>query len=160
MLRGLQHCAEGRCWWNHNSTIIINCLCTWCHTSLYTIEAHTISACDFTSGNVLGSLGPGNMAACGLSCRKPLVSTGWAISLLLCTNGLRKWSSGRVGPQFLAVKLFSRSLGPRAVPIESLLDSRCDLSHECAQDGWNDTCVKLEASKPTWSGNMALLGDL
>jgi len=64
-------------------------------------------------------------------------------------NGLGKLSSGHVGPPFLAVKLFSRSLGPRAVPIESLLDIRCDLSHECAQDDWNDTCVKLEASKPS-----------
>ena len=33
------------------------------------------------------------------------------------------------------------------MPIESSLDSRCGLSHECAQDDWNDTCVKLEASK-------------
>jgi len=36
------------------------------------------------------TLGPGNMAASGYSCRKPLVSTGLAISLLLCTNWLRK----------------------------------------------------------------------
>ena len=35
------------------------------------------------------TLGPGNMAASGLSCRKPLVSTGWAISFLFCMNGLR-----------------------------------------------------------------------
>jgi len=52
----------------------------------------------------------GNMAASGLSYRKPLVSTGWAISLL-CTNGLRRRSSSHVGPPFLAVKLFSRSVG-------------------------------------------------
>jgi len=36
------------------------------------------------------------------------VSTGWAVSLLLCTNGIRKQSSGHIGPPFLAVKLFSR----------------------------------------------------
>ena len=54
------------------------------------------------------SLGPGNMAASGLSCRKPLISPGWAISLL-CTNGLRKQFSGNVGPSFLAVRPFSRS---------------------------------------------------
>jgi len=47
-------------------------------------------------GGRVSTLGPGNMAASGLSCRKPLVSTGWAISLLLCTNGLRKRSSGHV----------------------------------------------------------------
>jgi len=57
------------------------------------------------------TLGPGNMAAFGLNCRKPLVSLGWAISLLLCMNGLRKWSSGHVGPPFLAVRLFSYSVG-------------------------------------------------
>ena len=39
---------------------------------------------------------------------EPLVGTGWAIFLLLCMNGLRKWSSGHVGP---AVKLFSQSVG-------------------------------------------------
>ena len=33
-------------------------------------------------------------------------SPGWVISLLLCTNGLRKWSSDHVGPPFLAVRLF------------------------------------------------------
>ena len=49
--------------------------------------------------------------ASGLSYRKPLVGTGWDISLLLCANGLRKWSSGYVGPPLLAVKLFSRSVG-------------------------------------------------
>jgi len=53
-----------------------------------------------------GQVGPGNMASSGFSCRKPLVCTGWAIALLLCMNGLRKWSSGHVGPPFLAVKLF------------------------------------------------------
>ena len=57
-------------------------------------------------GGSISTLGPGNMAASGLSCRKPLVSTGWAISLLLCTNGLRKQSSGHIGPPFLAVRLF------------------------------------------------------
>ena len=57
------------------------------------------------------TLGRGNMAASGLSCRKPLVGTGWAISLLLCTNGLRRWSSRHVGPPFLAVKPFSCSVG-------------------------------------------------
>ena len=62
-------------------------------------------------GGWVSTLGPGNTTASGLSCRKTLVSTGWAVSLLLCTNGLRKPSSGHVGPPFLAVKLFSCSVG-------------------------------------------------
>ena len=97
-------------------------------------------------GGQVSTLTPGNMAASGLSCRKPLVGTGWAISLLLCMNSLRKQSSGHVGPPFLAVNLFSRSRGShwtRAVTIASLLDSGCVLSCECAQDGCNGTCVKL-----------------
>ena len=57
-------------------------------------------------GGWVSILSPGNMAASGLSCRKPLGGTGCAISLLLCMNGLRKWSSGHVGTPFLAVKLF------------------------------------------------------
>ena len=59
----------------------------------------------------VSTLGPGNMAASGLSCRKPLVGTGWAISLFFHTNGLRKQSFGHVGPPFLVVKLFSCSVG-------------------------------------------------
>jgi len=59
------------------------------------------------------TLGPGNMAASGLSRRKPLARTGWAISLLLWANELRKWCSGHihVGPPFLAVSLFSLCRG-------------------------------------------------
>ena len=86
-----------------------------------------------------------------LSCRKPLVSTGWVIFLILCTNGLRKRSSGHVGPPFLAVRpIFLLCRGdhwPRGMTIASWLDSGCGLSHECAQDGCSGTCVKLEASK-------------
>jgi len=47
----------------------------------------------------------------GLSCRKPLIGTGRAISLHLSTNGLRKRSSGHVEPSSLAVKLFSYTVG-------------------------------------------------
>ena len=59
------------------------------------------SACDVTWYNVFwfcaGGTGGGglvhpkganSMAASGISCRKALVSTGWAISLLLCKNGV------------------------------------------------------------------------
>jgi len=57
-------------------------------------------------------LGLGNMAASGLIYRKPLVGTGWVGHFSpTCTNGLRKRCSGHVGPLFLAVKLFSRSVG-------------------------------------------------
>ena len=87
------------------------------------------------------------MAASGLSCRKPLVGTKWASSLLLCTNGPRKLPSGHVAPLFMAVKLFSCSIGvTRAVTIESLLDSGCGLSHISTRDGCNGSCVKLEDS--------------
>jgi len=43
------------------------------------------------------------MATSGLGCRKAMVGTGWAISLLLCMNWLRKQHSGLVGPPFLTV---------------------------------------------------------
>ena len=42
--------------------------------------------------------------------------------------------------------------------IESWLESGRGLSHESAQEGYNGTCVKLEALKPILSGNMARLG--
>ena len=50
-----------------------------------------------------------SMDVSGLSFEKTLVGTGWAISVLLCINGLRKQSSHLVGPPFLTVKLFSQS---------------------------------------------------
>jgi len=39
-----------------------------------------------------------------------LVGAGFAISLLLCTTELVKWSSGHVMPPVLAVKLLSQSV--------------------------------------------------
>ena len=39
-------------------------------------------------GGRVSTLGPCNMAASGLSWRKPLISPGWAISLLLCKISL------------------------------------------------------------------------
>ena len=54
-------------------------------------------------GGQVVTLACNSMAASGLGYRKPLVGTGWATSL--------KESSGHVGPPFLAVKLFSRSVG-------------------------------------------------
>ena len=53
------------------------------------------------------------------------LGTGWAVSFLLCKNGLRKQSSNRVGPTLLAAKLlFSGWMSycrPRAMTITSLL---------------------------------------
>ena len=94
-----------------------------------------------------GTVGGGrvSMAASGLSCRKPLISTGWAISLLFCTNGLRASISG-------SEAIFLLGKGdhwPRALTIASSLDNGCGLSHEYTQDGCNGTCVNLEASKST-----------
>ena len=86
-----------------------------CHTTLSLSLAMSCASRKGGTGGggQISTLGPGNMAASGLSCRKLLVSTGWAISisLLLCMNGLRKQSSGLVGPPFPAVKIFSRSVG-------------------------------------------------
>ena len=50
--------------------------------------------------------GANRVAASGLGCRKALVGTGWAISLLLCMNRLRKQPSGLVGSPFLTMMLF------------------------------------------------------
>jgi len=47
------------------------------------------------------------MAVSGISCRKPSVGTGWAISHLLCINGFRKQFPCYVVSPFLAVKLFT-----------------------------------------------------
>ena len=66
-------------------------------------------------------------------------------------NRLRVHSSGYAGPPFLAVKLFSQSVGVAIGPCRArtVVESGCGLSHESAQDGCNDTCVKLGASNPT-----------
>ena len=63
-------------------------------------------------------------------------------------NGLRKQSSECRASGSEA--LFSTCRGdhwPRAVTIESSLESRCASSHKSVQDGYNGTCVELEASK-------------
>ena len=60
-------------------------------------------------GGWVSALSLGSMAAFGLGLEELLVGAGWAISLLLCTNGPRKQSSRLVWPPFLAVKRFSRS---------------------------------------------------
>ena len=60
-------------------------------------------------GGWVSALSLGSMAASELGLEKLLIGAGWAISLLLCTNGPRKQSARLVGPPFLTVKLFSWS---------------------------------------------------
>jgi len=89
------------------------------------------------------------MVVSGLGCGKALVGTEWAT--------LHKWAYKTVfWPCRASISaseaLFSLCRGdhwPRAMTIESGLESGCGLSHESVQDGCNGTCVKLEASKPT-----------
>jgi len=50
--------------------------------------------------------GTNSMAATWLGCRKALVGTKWAISLLLRMIGLRKKPSGLMGPPFLTMNNF------------------------------------------------------
>jgi len=79
-----------------------------------------------------------------LSCRMAFISTGYielAISLLLCTNGLREHCAHLVGPPFLAMNsVWVGSLCLRAMTSEGSLLSGCGYSHECVQDGCNGMC--------------------
>ena len=91
-------------------------------------------------GRQVSALGWDSIAASGFSSRRSLVGTRWAISLLPCTTGLRVvfWPCRA----FISGSevLFSVCMGdhwPRAVTVESSLASRCGLSQESAQDGWN-----------------------
>ena len=49
--------------------------------------------------------GANSMAMSGLACRKALVGTGRAVSVLFGINGLRNKPSYLVGPPFLAFRL-------------------------------------------------------
>jgi len=102
------------------------------------------------------TLGPGSMLFLGLAVERPLALGGPFLSFF-ARMGLEK-SSSHVEPPFVAVKLFSHSIGATIGAVSSL-DTGCGLSHKCAQDGCNGTCVKLEASKLTLSGKMVHLGD-
>ena len=107
-------------WWSQSLTDLYAKDTYWHHTT-FSLWCHFWQCLwDFGSAGWIGwdrgrwagfNPCPGNTAASRLSCRKPLVSTGWAVSLLLCMNWLRKLSSGRAGPPLLAVKLFSHSVG-------------------------------------------------
>ena len=95
------------------------------------------------------------MATSGLGCRrKDLVATGSAISLLLCTYGLRKHTFGLVGPPFLTMLLCFTvcmvSHWLRAVSIENLSMRGCGLSHESAENGCKGSWVKFWALKLNW----------
>ena len=69
-----------------------------------------------------------------IGCRKPLVSTGWTISLLFSTNGHRNCSSDvcrgflsdTIG-SFQSAEVFA---GQRALTVVSLLMSGCGQGHE------------------------------
>ena len=61
-------------------------------------------------GGRVSTLGPGKWLLLGLAVESPWSSPGGPF-LSSCTNGLRKRSSGHVGPPFLAGRLFSRSVG-------------------------------------------------
>ena len=52
--------------------------------------------------------GANGMAVCGLACRKALVGTGRAISVLFGINGLRNKPSYLIGPPFLGVYSYAR----------------------------------------------------
>jgi len=68
------------------------------------------------------------MAMSELDCRKALVGTGLAITLLLSANGLRKHSFGLAGILFLVLKFFSVyscCLWLRVITIESSIISGC-----------------------------------
>jgi len=51
-----------------------------------------------------------SMVASGLGCRKALVGTGWAISLLLCMNWLRQQPSGPISDKDTFLGLHEQSL--------------------------------------------------
>jgi len=51
-------------------------------------------------------VGVNNMAMSELGFRKVMVGTGWTVSLLISTNGLRKQSPHLNGPPFLVLKVF------------------------------------------------------
>ena len=77
--------------------------------------------------------GADSMAVSELGFRNTLVSIGWATSVLLCTNGLRK-SSHLVRYPFAVGKLFflawTSGCLPRAMTIASLLMGGCGLRHK------------------------------
>jgi len=57
------------------------------------------------------------MAATWLGCRKALVGTKWAISLLLRMTGHRKKLSGLMGPPFLTMNNFLLGLHRRSLAV-------------------------------------------
>ena len=93
-----------------------------------------------------------SMVISGLSFRNTFIGTGWAASVLLRTNGLRKQSFHFVGLPFMAGKLFPHL--HELLPAESynyckLVKGGCGLSHERVEDGCKSTCVKFGAEIPT-----------
>ena len=58
--------------------------------------------------------GANNMTTSGLACRKALVGTGRAISVLFGINGLRNKPSYLIGPPFLGVYSYARLSFPES----------------------------------------------
>ena len=113
-------------------------------------------------GGQVSTLGPGSMAASGLCCRKPLVGTVWAISLLLCMNGWRKQSSGHVGSPFLAVKLFTHSVGMTMAKCRDncVFVRRWVWFESQMCTGWLQWHLcEVRSFNTHWSGNMLCLED-
>ena len=54
-------------------------------------------------GGCVHPKGANSMAGSGLGYRKALIGTGWAISLHLCINGIKKQTYSLVGPPFLTI---------------------------------------------------------
>ena len=100
--------------------------------------------------------GANSMATSGLGCRKAMGGIGWAISLLLCMNWLRKQHSGLVGPPFLTVTFLLVCNWPSR-DYENSLMSGCGLSHESPENGCKGSWVKF--SKPKGTGIMVRLMD-
>ena len=91
------------------------------------------------------------MASCQHILSRTHSSFGVSMSLLLCINGLRKQSSGHAEPPFLAVKLFSHSVGA------TISQEGCGLSYISARYGCNDNPSKWNSG--TFRGSMSFISD-
>ena len=106
-------------------------------------------------GGWVSTMGWDSIAASGLSYRRSLNGIRWAISLLLCTNGIRKQFSGHVEPSFLTMKLFPWAGGVTTGKSHKhwklvgkwVWFQPMNLHRVAAVAKW-------EASKLIWSGNM------
>ena len=75
----------------------------------------------------------------GLSCRKALIVTGWAISLFLCATGLGNSLRASISGD----EAFFSVCAAKSHDYQNLLTNGCDSSHESVQDGCKGTCMKF-----------------